>query len=232
MKISSLSLFSQQLISFETTEGYIIGDFNGQNGYSVTVTTVAPPILFFTGQVISTKQAKAGTNSFKVADEPLYGPQTNAPVICGFYTLPTAASGNSFTVSFDTRINLANGTDWVYRGLTMTTPTPSFVYYLNFSYDGTVLAGTVGATGITAELTTATWLPNIWYRVKIIGTATAVQYYVDDVLVYTGTALTSNPGALDRMDFVYDNYGGDHFIDRIAINNEAVLATNDVISNK
>ena len=230
----TLSMSAQQLISFEASEGYTTGDINGQNGWTVTGTGGVPPApAFITGQVVSNTLATDGVNSFKVADEPLFGPQTAGPVIGGFYTLPTAASSTNFTVSFDTRITEDDGSDWVYRGVNVGT-TSAIVYYFNFSYDGTVNAATVapGATGPSLAATGATWLPNVWYRVKIVGTPAGIEYYINNALVYTGTALLPAPGNLNRIDFIHDNYGGDNYIDRIAINNESALSTQDVIKSE
>lgn len=54
--------WSQQTISFETSEGYALGDLNGQNGWTVTESSDG----FITNQVITDEKSKDGNYSFKM----------------------------------------------------------------------------------------------------------------------------------------------------------------------
>lgn len=53
---SSLA-FAQQTISFEASEGYTVGNINGQNGWEVTLNNDEEPI---NNQDVSTDQASDG----------------------------------------------------------------------------------------------------------------------------------------------------------------------------
>ncbi|WP_332452775.1 T9SS type A sorting domain-containing protein [Chryseobacterium aquaticum] len=224
---SSLT-FAQQLISFEASEGYNTGNIYGQNSWITTSNGATPPV-YISNQVVSSDFATGGSRSLKLVKEADYGSQTS-PVMGGFLNLSSAPTATNFTVSFDVRITdqSASSSDFLFRGVTTGT-TSSIAYYITFRYNGAISVANIvaPATTPTVVATTATWVPNTWYRVKVVGTATNLLYYVDNVLVYTASQLSATPGNVNRMDFVHDNYLGTAYIDRIAINNEAVLSTND-----
>ncbi|GAB0157554.1 hypothetical protein CHRYSEOSP005_28320 [Chryseobacterium sp. Alg-005] len=219
--LSALS-FAQQLISFESSEGYTAGNINGQQSW-VTTSNGATPPAYITNQVITSELAVGGTNSFKITKESAYGSQAS-PVMGGFYTPPAPLTYNNFTLSFDVRITdqSASSSDFVFRTVN-TAGTGNIVTYINFSYNGKILIVNAGST--TLVDTTHTWAANTWYRLKIISTATDIKYYLNNTLIFTGQAYTQNN--ISRIDFVHDNYLGSAYIDRVAINNEAALAVKE-----
>lgn len=229
--VATQLVFAQQLISFETSEGYTAGNIDGQQGWTTTGTGAGQPNILST--VVSTEQAVHGTSSMKIAEDPLFGPQTNGPVIGGFYSLTTPASATNFTVSFDVRMTEqdSNSSDFLFRGINLVGTTGDIVYYIRFRFNGAISVATIatGATTPSIVPTTATWAVNTWYRVKVVGSATDIKYYVNDNLIYTATHLIASPTILNRVDFIHDNYGGDGYVDRIAINNEAALSTSEIV---
>jgi len=226
ISLISLSSFAQQTISFEASEGYTTGNINGQQGWITTSNGGTPPV-YLTSQLVSAEMASQGSNSFKITPDLLFGPQ-QSPVMGGFYTFATPLTYNSFTQSFDVRLTQksSSSSDFVFRTVN-TAGTGGIVTYINFSYDGRILVATAGSANLVD--TSQTWNPNTWYRVKLISTAAGIQYFVDDVLIYTGQPYSNNN--INRMDFVQDNYGGSAYIDNIKINNEAALSTKDVVKN-
>lgn len=222
---STLS-FAQQTISFETSEGFAAGNINGQQGWISTATGGTPPNI--TSQIVSSELATQGSNSLKIAVDPEFGPQQN-PVMGGFYTFPTALTYNNFTLSFDVRLSeqTANSSDFVFRTVS-TTGTSSIVTYINFSYNGKIMLVNAGSANLID--TTKTWTANTWVRVKIVSTSTGIQYYLNNVLIYTGQAYAQSN--INRMDFVHDNYSGNGYIDNIKVNNEtSTLSTQESVAN-
>ncbi|QQV03830.1 MULTISPECIES: T9SS type A sorting domain-containing protein [Chryseobacterium] len=223
--------FSQQLISFEASEGYTLGNIYNQQGWITTSNGATPPV-YISNQVVTNELSTGGTNSLKLVKETAFGNQSS-PVMGGFLTLPTAPSATNFTLSFDVRITdqSADSSDFLFRGVTVGT-TSTIAYYITFRFNGAISVANIvpPATTPTVVATTATWVPNTWYRVKIVGTATNLLYYINNTLVYTATQLSTTPGNINRIDFVHDNYLGSAYIDRIAINNEASLSANDSMS--
>lgn len=226
ISLISISSFAQQTISFESSEGYTAGNINGQQGWVTTNNGAVPPV-YLTSQLVSAEIASQGSNSFKITTDLPYGPQ-QSPVMGGFYTFTTPLTYNSFTQSFDVRLTqkTSSSSDFVFRTVS-TTGAGGIVTYIDFSYDGKILIATAGSNNLVD--TNQTWNANTWYRVKIVSTAAGIQYYVNDVLIYTGQPFSNNN--INRMDFVHDNYGGSAYIDNIKINNEASLSTRDTVKN-
>lgn len=97
---------------------------------------------------------------------------------------------------------------------------------MRFNKTGGIVAAQTTGTSSTFATTTGTWSADNWYRVKIVGTATGLTYYLNDTQIYTGNFFLNYN--FDEMAFVHDNYSGSAYIDRIAINNEGgVLSTKD-----
>jgi len=225
ISLFSVLSFAQQTISFETSEGFTAGNINGQQGWISTATGGIPPNI--TSQIVSSELASQGSNSLKIAVDPAFGPQ-QSPVMGGFYTFPAALTYNNFTLSFDVRLTeqTANSSDFVFRTVS-TAGTGSIVTYINFAYNGKIMLVNAGST--TLVDTNKTWVANAWARVKIVSTSTGIQYYVNNVLIYTGQPYVQSN--INRMDFVHDNYSGTGYIDNIKVNNESVLSTQEAIAS-
>ncbi|NIF04999.1 T9SS type A sorting domain-containing protein [Chryseobacterium sp. Tr-659] len=226
ISLISISAFAQQTISFEASEGFIAGNINGQKGWVSTNDGGTPPV-FITSQVVSSEVASQGSNSFKVTTDPAFAPQ-QSPVMGGFYSFTAPLTYNSFTQSFDVRLTQKSSTssDFVFRNVN-DIGTGGIVTYIDFSYNGKILIANAGSTSLVD--TNQTWNINTWYRVKMVSTATGIQYYLNDTLIYTGQPYSNNN--ITRMDFVNDNYGGSAYIDNIKINNETALSTKDAVKH-
>lgn len=215
---------AQQLISFEAGEGYTVGNIDGQQGWTTTGTGTGQPNV--ANQTVSTEQAVAGSNSLKVTKETAFPGQTN-PIVGAFKQIGSAIPHTNFVLSFDIRITEQTATSSLYEFQTVGAGPTGGVYVirLRFAKDGTIVAAqTVGTTSSFAP-TTGTWVPNTWYRVKIEGTSTGLNYYLNGTQILAGQFFS--PYAFTEMRFVHDNFAGSAYIDRIAINNEGVLSTNE-----
>ncbi|WP_027381571.1 T9SS type A sorting domain-containing protein [Chryseobacterium daeguense] len=216
--------FSQQLISFETSEGYTAANIDGQQGWTTTGTATGQPNI--ANQVVSTEQAVGGTRSLKITRETAFPGQAN-PIVGAFKQIGSSIPYNNFTLSFDIKITEQTANSSLYEFQTVGTGPTGGVYVirLRFTETGTILAAqTTGATSNFAT-TTGTWSPNTWYRVKIVGSATGLTYYLNGTQIYTGNFFQNYP--FTELRFVHDNFSGSAYIDRIAINNETVLAVQE-----
>lgn len=224
-------LSAQQLISFEGSEGYTIGNIDGQQGWTTTSTGAGNPNI--AGQLVTAEQYSDGVQSLKIAKESAYGSQ-QSPVIGAFKAISSPLDATNFTVSFDARVNLQsnNSSDFVFRGINTASTPIALIYYINFSYNGAIRVADLPAGATTPSLvnTSANWSADTWYRVKIVGTTNGVEYYINNTLIHTAAHLSTST-QLNRIDFVHDNYNGDGYIDRIAINNEAALSVKETVGN-
>ncbi|WP_454045588.1 T9SS type A sorting domain-containing protein [Chryseobacterium sp. Marseille-Q8038] len=209
----SMCVFAQQAISFESTEGFSVGDINGQAGWISTPTGGFPENV--THQMISTDKASDGSSALKIVKENTYGTQTD-PVIGGFYNLSAPLANTNFSVSFDINISQLNGSDFGFQAINSIDD--QFVVRLDFEKTGLVKILNL-ASGIQELISTpSTWLPNTWYRLKVVGSATEIRYYLNNVLIYTGTAASSLN--INQLRFVHNNSLGSAYIDNIKINSE------------
>lgn len=209
----SICVFSQQTVSFESNEGFNTGNINGQAGWISTPTGGIPENI--THQTISADKASDGSSSLKIVKETTYGTQPD-PIIGGFYNLSAPLSYNNFSVSFDINMSQLNGSDFGFQGVNNVDD--QFVVRLDFDKTGLVkILNTIsGVQDLIAV--PSVWLPNNWYRFKVVGTAADVRYYLNDSLIYTGTV--AGPMNINQLRFVHNNALGSAYIDNIKINTE------------
>ncbi|MDR4894129.1 MULTISPECIES: T9SS type A sorting domain-containing protein [unclassified Chryseobacterium] len=209
----SMCVFAQQAISFESTEGFSVGDINGQAGWISTPTGGFPENV--THQMISTDKASDGSSALKIVKENTYGTQTD-PVIGGFYNLSAPLANTNFSVSFDINISQLNGSDFGFQAINSIDD--QFVVRLDFEKTGLVKILNLASSIQELISTPSTWLPNTWYRLKVVGSATEIRYYLNNVLIYTGAATSSLN--INQLRFVHNNSVGSAYIDNIKINSE------------
>lgn len=212
--------FAQQTASFEPNEGFIEGNIHGQGDWISTPTGGTPENV--TNQIISVDRATDGERSLKIVKEPVFGTQFD-PIIGAFYIPPIPLAYNNFSVSFDINMSHLNGSIFGFQGVDSITE--QFIVRLDFDKTGVVkILGSV--SGIPQIISTGVvWVPNTWYRVKMVGTAMEIKYYLNDTLIYTGSVVNSLN--IDQLRFVHDNTFGTAYFDNIKINNEVVLSVKD-----
>ncbi|WP_288445759.1 T9SS type A sorting domain-containing protein [uncultured Chryseobacterium sp.] len=222
--LCSMCFYAQQTVSFESNEGFSTGNINGQAGWISTPTGGVPENI--THQMITVDKASDGSASLKIVKEATYGTQSE-PVIGGFYNLQIPLSYNNFSVSFDINMSQLNGSDFGFQGVNNIDDQQ--IVRLDFDKTGVVkilntLSGMQNLITIPSD-----WLPNTWYRFKIIGTVADIRYYLNDSLIYTG----SPAGAvnINQLRFVHNNALGSAYIDNIKINTEAALSANDSVKD-
>lgn len=204
----SLAATAQQTISFETSEGYSVGDLNGQDGWAVTGCGAD---CFVENQVITSEQASDGTQSLKISQDPDFGTQSGN-VFGGFYNLASAVPIADLVISYDVRANLLGTSDFRFGAVGGTT----FNFIVDFNFQGNIRVPNPDGNLETI----GTWIVDTWYNIRAEITGTTIVYYINDEQVYASTLLTS--GDLTLIRFTNDNYGGDAYLDNLRINDEAL----------
>lgn len=216
----SVLFFAQQTISFESNEGFTVGNINGQGAWISTPTGGIPENVEL--QSISAETATHGNASLKIVKEPVYGTQSE-PIIGGFYNLTNQLASSNFSVSFDIRMSQLNGSDFGFQGVNSLTE--QYAARVDFEKTGIIkILNTVsGAQNLVS--TSGSWSSNTWYRFKVVGTAMDIKYYLNGVLIYTGEAVPQFK--IDQLRFVHNNALGTAYIDNIVIDTGLVMAVND-----
>ncbi|MFP3831565.1 T9SS type A sorting domain-containing protein [Chryseobacterium sp. SIMBA_028] len=225
----ALTLFTvlsfAQTISFENNEGFINGNIHGQGAWISTPTGGVPENV--THQTISVDYATDGNSSLKIVRESTFGIQSE-PIIGGFYNLSIPLDFANFSVSFDINMSQMNGAVFGFQAVNSLEE--KYVVRVDFDKTGKmkVLNSVSAIPGLIA--TSGIWNPNTWYRIKVVGTAADIRYYLNDILIYTGTvASTFN---IDQLRFVHNNGLGIGYIDNIKINSETVMSLKETVVNK
>ena len=200
---------AQTKISFEASEGYNAGALNGQ----ATWTAWGDAPNSYTS--LSTAKASDGVRSVKIlSDESVldnYGIESTVP---GF---------NKAVISFDINVEALNGSD---NFFVVYSDEYDVAAALDFDYTGVVQVNDFAEDGMVE--TTKNYTANKWYNVKIeLDFSThAVKYYVDSVLLHTGTIDSAVTG-YGIVDLMTDDYGTSFYVDNIQVK-DATLATADV----
>lgn len=207
---------AQETISFESSEGYSLGDINTQNGW--TVTTVGENV-FSTAQLISDEYSSDGDYSFRIAKTPEAGGQANGPVVGGFYNFaPVSFSSISYDVYINDANDGTNGADYMIRTADIN-GAAQFTSLVYFSYSGEILVQG-GSEVIELDIT---WSPNTWYGIRVEITDTNdIVYKINGTVVHQGAASATQLGVIDHVRFVHDNFSanGVAYLDNIKINVE------------
>lgn len=214
--ISALA-FSQQIISFEASEAYNVGNISGQNGWTVTESSDG----LIENQVISNAYASEGSFSFKNAYEATYGGQI-VPIIGAQKDFSQALNYKNSVFSFDAYITETQGSNFEIATYGIQNNEFVPIFDLLFNYDGTIQV--LEDTDFDFLQTSATWEANKWYTVKVEVSENNIKYYLDNLLIATVNNFTKID--LQGMNFLHDNYGGDAYFDNIIYNSDN-LAVND-----
>ena len=225
LTIGLFSIFAtaQQNISFETSEGFVLGNLHGQNGWEVTLNNEELPIQ---NQTISSENATDGTYSLKIAvDEaedfgwfPVYGAANQ---------LASTVDYHNAKIEFDIYISELEGSTFEFGAWGINGDEFVPISFYSFNYTGNLEI--VSSVDYDYEEAGFTWQANKWYQLKAEIAENEIKYYIDGTLVYTGENFSKTNIA--GFNFVHDNFGGHAFIDNIKINNET-LAVNDAKKGK
>lgn len=211
---------AQSQISFETSEGYQLGDINGQNSWVVANDGEG---TFVTNQVITNEKFSVGTQSFKNAYEPDYDAQS-FPIIGAEKSFSQPISYQNATITFDVLVTEADASNFEMAAYGISADSEFYpVFDLAFDYAGTLKV--VTSIDYDMEDTGFAWQPNQWYAIKVEVSETEIKYFVDNTQIYATPNFTQIN--LVGLNFLHDNYGGDAYIDNIIVT-DGDLAVNNV----
>ncbi|WP_241285731.1 T9SS type A sorting domain-containing protein [Chryseobacterium arthrosphaerae] len=216
----SMLFFAQQTISFESDEGFTTGNINGQGAWISTPTGGMPQNVEL--QTISSEKSSHGSVSLKIVREPVYGTQSE-PIIGGFYNLQYQLSSTGFSVSFDISISQLNGSDFGFQAVNSISD--QCIARVDFEKTGVLkILNTI--SGVQNMVSTSgNWSSNNWYRFKAVGTAAGISYYLNGILIYTGSAVPQL--TIDQLRFVHNNTSGTAYIDNILVDSGFLMAVKD-----
>lgn len=215
------SISAQNLISFEASEGYTLGNINGQNGWTVTETSDGP----LTNQTVSNEFANTGTFSFKNSYVAGYGEQF-FPIFGIEKSFATPLDYKNTTISYDFYATEQNGSDFEFALYSVNQEEQVFDVLLAVGFENRGLIYVFNELNFSGfNYANATWQPNTWYNLKVEIRENTITYYLNDSVIFTGPNTTKKN--IDGLNLLHNNYGGNAFYDNIKINYEA-LAVNDV----
>ncbi|MFV0165682.1 T9SS type A sorting domain-containing protein [Empedobacter falsenii] len=219
---ASTLTFAQKNTSFETKEGYELGNINTQNNWEVAEGNGK----VLDNQIISDEQASEGSYSFKNGDQIDFGPKY-FPVMGVTKTFEKPVDYKGFTISFDAFVTKRDGADFEFTLFTINPETDEFnpVAGLGMENRGYLYIAKDIEYGFDYADAAEGWPINKWNNFKIEVTENEIKYYLNDKLVYTGDNFTK----LDVHGFtmLHNNYGGDAYYDNFKFSTDS-LAVNQI----
>lgn len=210
----SLGANAQETISFEVSEGFSLGDINGQNGWA-TATTNEAGTDFILNQSVSDDLFTEGSQSLKIDQDDRFN-GLSSPIVGAYKLFETPISTSQ--ISFDFYGSLADGTgsDFVISAESET----GFSFYIDFSYNGSIgvvdeVTNEEGEQVLGLVNTGTNWSAMEWYNVEVVKNASSVEYYINDDLIHTSTGLAVDAGSIVFFQFMNDNWGGYAYLDNI-----------------
>lgn len=216
---------AQSQISFESSEGYVLGDINGQNGWTVTDTSDGP----LTNQIITNEVASTGSFSFKNAYVPEYDDQW-FPIFGVEKSFSPALDYKNTTISYDFYAPEQNGADFEFAIYSINEDTEEYDILLAVGFENRGLIYIFNEKNFGGfDYANADWSANKWYNMKVEITEDTITYYLNDAVVYTGA--NTSKAKVNGMNFLHNNYGGSAYYDNIKVNGRK-LAVNNVNKGK
>jgi len=201
--------FAQEMISFESAEGYQLGTLNAQNGWEITEGSDG----FLLNQVVSSEKASQGSYSFKNSYEPDFDFQW-LPIFGASKTFAEPADYTEFTISYDIMVTDTLGSDFEFT-LFAIDENDEYAPVAGVGIENRGMVYLIKDVNYGIEYADSEWLPNEWINVRIEVTATEIKYYINNVLEQT----LSNFTELNIVGFnmLHNNYGYDAYYDNIVI---------------
>jgi hypothetical protein len=186
-------------IGFEASEGFVLGNIAGQNGWLDNSVV---------GAVRGTMQVQNGVNSGNGSPNALrlsQGPQAQNQF--GIAQAPDSPGSDRITV--DTRIDDNGGGNYFVRGLFLAPAGAGLSFRVEFDYRGTIFVQ--NPVSGTFEDTMDAWVPNQYNNldVRIIDNdlTTSIQYFYGGNLIHTSTGAPAGL-VIDLVQFGHDNFQG------------------------
>ncbi|KAF2509778.1 T9SS type A sorting domain-containing protein [Flavobacterium arcticum] len=219
--LASIFSLNAQTTSFETSEGFILGEINGQNNWSLYGDTPSA------NATVSDDYLSDGDYSLKLVStnsqpEDLYG------VFSPVYTI----DGATYEVTQDVYVDgldTTNGTNlYLYSfNYDATTEALTAVSSVIFNYDGSIYAVSgYDDAGDYEYAALGTFTADTWYNVRTrFNEAGTIDYYINDVAITTINAYEGT--TINILGFLYDDWATSYNIDNVTVS--TTLGVNDVL---
>ena len=214
---------AQQIYSFETSEGYVLGNLNKQNGWEVSE---AGDGKIINNQIVTNELASDGMYSFKNGDQTDYGDQW-FPIMGASKAFEKSVDYKNFTITFDAYVNKRNGADFEFTLYTINTETDEFYPVAGFGMENRGYLYVVKDInyGFDYADDAKDWPINKWNNFKIEVSESDIKYYLNSKLIYTGNNFTKLN--INGFTMLHNNYGGDAYYDNFKITSDN-LTTNNI----
>lgn len=212
LALASTTLWAQQTVSFEASEGYQIGTLHQQNGWEVTEGSDG----FVTNQTVSNEAASTGSYSFKNAYEPSFDWQY-FPIFGASKIFDSPKSYNNFTISYDVMATAKLGSDFEFT-LFAIDSNEEYVPVAGVGIENQGYIYLIKNIDYGSDRAVPEWTPNQWVNIKIEVTTSEIKYYINNTLEKT----IANYTELNIVGFnmLHNNYGNNAFYDNFVITSE------------
>lgn len=206
---------AQTTFSFETSEGFSLGEIKGQNA---NIGTFHDTSAGTTGDgAVTNTEASVGANSLKLINSD----DTN---LGGIY-ITGIPFFTKTSVSYDIFVPALGGSD---NYIELFDETGTFICAVDFTYVGDVDYYDDGFASTTiGSYTEAQWNH---LEVQTDFSANTINILLNGSSIYSGAYGGAGTG-ISEVDFAIDNYGTDAYLDNIIVK-DATLATDEVSAGK
>ncbi len=221
--ITHTVLWSQNEVSFETSEGYGLGNINAQENWATTSYNFGEHIA---NQVVTDELSYEGSNSLKLQKEPALGPES-FPLIGTYYQMENPVTFESFSTYLYLEPWTVNESSSDYLVGFVNNSQGVFLTYVRFHNDGNIYVNAKNPTTnqIYVAPTQGTWSGGGWVKLTLIKQGDNIQIYWNGDNIFTG--LPARDIQFDEVRFVHTNKIGTAYVDAMNINN-ASLKVNEV----
>jgi len=201
------SLISNAQTSFETSEGYALGNISGQNSWTTSAAA--------NSSTVSNTYAQTGTNSLKIA-----GNNGTVHTLVGAFSPVLAVTNEVVTASMGIYFSPLNANGSDFQVLIQSPSQQKLTSRIVFSYDGSIRvldSSPIDPTALNYVDTEKTFVGGQWYTFKVIHnfSTSTIEYYLDDVLFYTGSAFGATN--VEQIVLLNDNYDSTAYFDNIQV---------------
>lgn len=210
----SMGANAQETISFEASEGFSLGDINGQNGWATLATNEAGTD-FILNQSVSDDLSTDGLQSLKIDKDDRFNGM-NIPQVGAYKIFETPISASQISFDFYGSLADGSGSDFVISAESET----GISFYIDFSYNGSIYVADEATNEEGEQVlglvnTGTNWSAMEWYNVEVVKSASSVEYYINDNLIHTSTGLAVDTGSIGFFQFMNNNWGGYAYLDNI-----------------
>ena len=222
LALSLFALTASAQVSFETSEGYSVGNITGQNGWGGTSAA-------HIAEVSTDYAAGFGAQSLKIEGNNGTN-HASAGAISGTNAYNDEVVTLSFQAYFTPSPTTGNECDFFFSA--QSPSQTSITSRLRFVFDGTISIVDFNSSGTLAYIPTgATFTTGQWYTFTVVhdfvnGTIT---YKKDDVTFFTGTVFAATN--VENLAITSDNFESSAYFDEISIVG-STLANYQVSSSK